>query len=271
MKYTLLKVLNVAVILTTVSCQLTQFNQLSGQYLYHYPGVQYHQSHLVSKSVSPLPSNVTTLFNVNTPYTKVDLRSPLPDIFSSTGIPAEEVEEAFDVEGAPRFLNSDGNYVISANSQLWPFLKDKDMSLIDFAATPCTVGQWHYHPFADEMNYVLKGEKIAVGVKGPGQPFRIVKDIKKGGAYFIPKGYLHFFINLSCTEEMKIVQFFNGDIVNNTVIIGSATTELPEEIISVAFNTDARIGAGLKSTRTQEVEVLRTSLYCRQRCGLPLP
>jgi len=212
------------------------------------------------------PSNSTPIFNYETPYKQVDTTRDLPDAFAA-GIPAEDSDIVFDLLGSKPVLNSVAGTVEVANSRTWPHLKGKGLSINHYQAPPCSVGVPHFHAFADELNYIIKGSNITVGLKGPGVPWYMVKNVKAGQIIIAPKGFVHFFINLSCSEVGEAVQVFT-DETSRTLTLGAVTGGIPTEILHTAFNTEASVAEELQAAHPQEAELLRQNHFCLKRCGL---
>jgi len=212
------------------------------------------------------PSNSTPIFNFETPYKQVDTNTDLPDAFAA-GIPAEDSNNVFDLLASKPFLNSVAGTVEVANSRTWPHLKGKGLSINHYQAAPCSVGVPHFHPFADELNYIIKGSNITVGLKGPGVPWYMVKNMKAGQIIIAPKGFVHFFINLSCSEVGEAVQVFT-DETSSTMTLGGITGGIPTEILHTTFNTEASVAEEIQAAHPQEAELLRQNHFCLKRCGL---
>merc|ERR1719244_890630 len=176
----------------------------------------------------------------------VDINTPLPDEFSS-GTPSDESNLIFDFPSARPVVHTQGGLFKTANLGTWPAVKGKGFSLVYVVAQPCSVGVPHYHPYADEVDYVVKGSNVSVGMKQPGGPLIKIKDVRAGQSVIFPKGWIHYFINLSCTETAEAMQVISGDEETFAQSVGSSLMDLPSEIVHAGLNTDQDIIEDLKS------------------------
>jgi len=212
------------------------------------------------------PTNSTPLFNFETPYKKVDTNRDVADMFTDA-IEAEGKEDVFDLNSSGLIRNTQAGTINIANIETWPFLQGKGVSIASFKAPPCSTGIPHFHTSHDELNYIITGSNITVGIKENLKPLNLMKNVKAGNVVLAPQGSIHFFINLSCTKVTEVIQIFPTEL-SSTTTIGSNIVSFPSEILTTAFNTDIDLTEALKETKLQEVEYLRLDSYCLKRCGL---
>jgi len=225
-----------------------------------YGGVQYSQQ-------EKFPTSSTPLFRHETPYKEVNTNKEVADMFVN-GIESREKGDVFDLLSSGLILNTVAGTASLANSITWPQLKGMGLSISYLKAPPCAAGIPHYHITSDEMNFVTAGSNCTVGIKAPNKPLNLIKNVEMGQAVVIPKGHLHFFINLHCTQVLEAVQMFNADAVGNTIPLGPDAMTLPHEMLHVAFNAEIDNFEELDNTKPEGKELLRLNQYCLKRCGL---
>ena len=119
-----------------------------------------------------------------------------------------------DAENSPRVYDHAGSQNVEvgaetdgmeARVQVIPGI----MALVSFNGAPCGLSFQHSHPYADELNYLLKAPKnLEVGYIAQNGSVIIIKNIKAGMTVHIPKGTIHWFFNKSCKSTVKALQFF---------------------------------------------------------------
>lgn len=274
-------VLGVLLTFTISSCQLTNTNNQPKYYQYQGPLQLSFQPNLLqqqqvdarsaipcesSNTPEPIvfPSNSTPLFNYETPYKQVS--GDLPENRFTEGVPAEDSELVFDILADQPVLNSVAGTVENGDSRSWPHLKGKSLSMKHWTFPPCGTAVPHYHT-SDEINFVIKGSNITVGIKEPLKPLDLLSNVKIGQVIFVPKGYIHFLINYSCTESGEAVQVFT-DEKSPAFTVGAMAADLTLEILHAAFNAEASVLKELQANVPHEAELLRLSSYCLKQCGL---
>jgi len=264
----------VLTLILTVFLALIPYNLVSPQY----QQTQYFLAHVPYHYTGPygggqyspqekFPTNSTPLFRHETPYKKVNTNKDVADMFVN-GIESREKEDVFDLLSSGLVLNTVAGTATTANSITWPHIKGMGLAIAYVKAPPCAAGIPHYHLNSDEMNFVSTGNNVTVGIKAPNKPLNLIKNVELGQVVVIPRGHLHFFINLHCTQVAEAVQMFNADSIGNTMPLGPDAMALPHEMLHVAFNAEIDHFEELDKTKPEEQEFLRLNQYCLKRCGL---
>lgn len=112
-------------------------------------------------------------------------------------------------DGPPNFVEPNCNSTVKFNNVSWAKgAADISAGLLEFNCQG-TVRQLHWHPYADEWAYVVKGSFV-VTVTGPGDdPWpSSVSRASAGSVWFFPKGWWH--IILCETDECELILAFSS-------------------------------------------------------------
>ncbi|WP_067933780.1 cupin domain-containing protein [Alicyclobacillus kakegawensis] len=110
------------------------------------------------------------------------------------------------------------------------------LSLGDLYLTRGHVREPHWHPNADELDYIVSGE-VTVSILDP-QTLRVTNNrLKPGQVTFIPKGWFHWIV--PDTEDAHLLVCFNDGKIES--VEGSDVLRLtPPEVFQQAYDIHAR-------------------------------
>jgi oxalate decarboxylase/phosphoglucose isomerase-like protein (cupin superfamily) len=110
------------------------------------------------------------------------------------------------------------------------------LSLGDLYLTKGHMREPHWHPNADELDYVISGE-VSVSILNPNTLQVCNYRLKPGQVTFIPKGWFHWIIPV--TEEAHMLVYFNDGKIES--VEGSDVLRLtPPEVFQQAYDIHAR-------------------------------
>ena len=133
-------------------------------------------------------------------------------------IEAEGKEDVFDLNSSGLIRNTQAGTINIANIITWRFLQGKGVSIVSFKAPPCSTGIPHFHTNHDELNYIITGSNITVGIKENLKPLNLMKNVKAGNVVLAPQGSIHFFficpwltVFLSKIKKSKIYLWYEEE------------------------------------------------------------
>jgi oxalate decarboxylase/phosphoglucose isomerase-like protein (cupin superfamily) len=110
------------------------------------------------------------------------------------------------------------------------------LSLGDLYLTKGHMREPHWHPNADELDYIISGE-VTISILNPNTLHVCNYRLKPGQVTFIPKGWFHWII--PNTEEAHMLVYFNDGKIES--VEGSDVLRLtPSEVFQQAYDIHAR-------------------------------
>jgi oxalate decarboxylase/phosphoglucose isomerase-like protein (cupin superfamily) len=185
-------------------------------------------------------------------------------------------------DGPPNFVEPECQSTIKFNNVSWAQgAADISAGLLEFKCQG-TVRQLHWHPYADEWAYVVKGSFV-VTVTGPeNDPWPMsVSRASAGSVWFFPKGWWH--IILCETDECELILAFNNKafIGQDDLDFVQAMQTLPPPIAAATMGVsqqewETRILPSLERNSFSEKNALSVSPKgscdaAAQTCTLPAP
>jgi oxalate decarboxylase len=119
------------------------------------------------------------------------------------------------------------------DSQNFPIAKTITGSLLELA--PGALRELHWHPSADEWQYVLEGE-VSVTMFGPGGRYR-TETLEKGDVGYIPQGYGHSLENVGDKSCRVLVAFNSG--VYESIALSEWIAGNPPDVLATNFGVPA--------------------------------
>jgi len=153
-----------------------------------------------------------------------------------------------------------GGYIYEVRDDVFPFTKSMSGGLIQMAAG--ALRDIHWHPNADEMHTVLKGQlKVTVvGIGGARQTFTL----KAGDVGFVPRGFAHTFEAVG--EETQVLLAFN-DPNWQTQELSTWLAVSPQYLTAASLNTTVGVVEGFPNAT--EDFIGSTSSACPTSPTLP--
>lgn len=191
--------------------------------------------------------NANTFANLLLPITKTVVIGP-PDSVSLTKTPGNMNQIISrspnrTLPGSPNLffdlkrnlaVRRDNNFLYEVTCTQIPMMLV--LSLGDLCLTKGHIREPHWHPNADELDYVISGE-VTVSILNPFTLQVCNYSIKPGQVTFIPKGWWHWIIPV--TEEAHLLVNFNDGKIES--IEGSDVLRLtPPEVFQQAYDIHAR-------------------------------
>jgi oxalate decarboxylase len=105
------------------------------------------------------------------------------------------------------------------------------MALFDVRFDPSGLGELHWHANAHELGYQLEGEG-EVGIfstDGAG----VILPVEPGTVTFIPRGYFHYFRNLSAGPMHRVASFSNAGV--ETYLWSATLPPVPQTWLAATF------------------------------------
>jgi oxalate decarboxylase len=106
----------------------------------------------------------------------------------------------------PPLVSDRGGQLWLVDSKNFPISKTMTGAILDL--NPGALRELHWHPTADEWQYVLDG-KVSVTLFGSGGRFR-TETLEKGDVGFIPQGYGHSIENIADNKCRLLIGFNSG-------------------------------------------------------------
>lgn len=123
---------------------------------------------------------------------------------------------SFDLAGqAPPVIDVAGGTIQEGNSTTFPALKGQGIAAYLLTLDPGGVRIPHWHPDASEMQYLVSGSGVQVGLITPANGAAPGTDVSytlqaPGWVGFIPQGWYHYIQNTG-TEPARMIILFNSD------------------------------------------------------------
>jgi oxalate decarboxylase len=102
---------------------------------------------------------------------------------------------------------------------------------------PGALRELHWHPTADEWQYVVEGQ-VSVTLFGSGGRFRI-EEMEKGDVGYIPQGYGHSIENIGATPCRILIGFNTG--VYETIDLSQWIAGNPVDVLATNFGQPAAL------------------------------
>jgi oxalate decarboxylase/phosphoglucose isomerase-like protein (cupin superfamily) len=162
---------------------------------------------------------------------KVATSTPLT---ASSGVQSKSSPTLFyDIKGNIGFERNPENVLYELTSTQLPVLEG--LALGDLFLSRGFIREPHWHPNANELDYVVSGE-IIVSILNPFSLQLLSYHVKPGQVTFIPKGWWHWITCVS--DESHLLVIFNDNQIQS--IEGSDILRLtPSDVFQLAYNVDA--------------------------------
>jgi oxalate decarboxylase/phosphoglucose isomerase-like protein (cupin superfamily) len=172
----------------------------------------------------------------------------------------------FDLAKSQPDAQAAGGVFRTATLDNFPALSGEGLSQRLFSIKPCGINVPHSHPRASELLYAIDAEDLQVGFAEENGGRVIVNRISTGFSTVVPRGLIHYQINLSCKNATYLVAYSSED--PGFVTVMAQTFLFPNYVLS-----------GTLGIAEIEVDKLRNGLQaspsvsfqqseCYQRCGL---
>jgi len=102
---------------------------------------------------------------------------------------------------------------------------------------PGALRELHWHPNADEWQYVIQGQ-ISVGLFGSGGRYRI-ETLDKGDVGYIPQGFGHYIDNIGSTTARILIGFNTG--VYQSIDLSQWIAGNPPDVLATNFGQPASV------------------------------
>ncbi|WP_420491089.1 cupin domain-containing protein [Neobacillus vireti] len=195
--------------------------------------------------------NAEKLAKVLAPITKTVVigpknAAPLKDLFREMFIPMNRRREGmwwgsttspelfFDVSDNVGFRRNPENVLYEVTTAQIPEMQD--LALGDLFLSRAHIREPHWHPNADELDFIISGEVI-ISILNPSTLELQTYHVKPGQVTFLPKGWWHW---ITCvTEEAHLLVAFNDGQIQS--IEGSDVLRLtPPDVFELAYDVNAR-------------------------------
>jgi oxalate decarboxylase len=130
-------------------------------------------------------------------------------------------------------IDNKGGWVKMSNGFLLPPLES--LAVYSLLLKPGGAREPHWHPNADELNYLIQGTARITLVSPHGNPETF--DLSAGDLSFMPKGYLHHIENTG-QEEAHFAVFFNHNYPSDIGISGCMGA-YSNEILATIFGVES--------------------------------
>ncbi|XP_072951759.1 germin-like protein 3-8 [Typha angustifolia] len=143
--------------------------------------------------------------------------------------------------------NMFGSNITAANVLSFPAVNTLGISMNRVDIAPGGVNPLHTHPRATEIGFVVYGE-VLVGFVSTSNVF-YYKIIKAGMNFLIPRGLMHFELNIGKEPALEITAFNSqlpGTAVSSMTLFGSKPA-IPDEVLAKTFQVDDNIVNLIKS------------------------
>ncbi len=135
----------------------------------------------------------------------------------------------------PPRVNNKGGKLWLVDSTRFPISKTVTGAILDLDAG--ALRELHWHPTADEWQYVLKG-KVSVTLFGSGGRYR-VETLEKGDVGYIPQGYGHSLENVG-DEPCRVLIGFNTGIYEE-IDLSEWIARNPVDVLATNFGKPAAL------------------------------
>ena len=149
----------------------------------------------------------------------------------------------FDLDNASPTVDVKGGTVREANKSTFPALSGMAIYLLELK--PGAIRIPHWHPNANELDYVISGQAI-IGLGAPDDvsPIAQTFEVFAGQIAWLPRGWFHYIKNGSETEDLKMLIIFSDDEPGD-IGISKAFQATPADVLGLAFNVDPGTFANL--------------------------
>jgi len=135
----------------------------------------------------------------------------------------------------PPIIDSKGGRLWLVDSHNFPISKTITGAILDL--DPGALRELHWHPTADEWQYVIEG-KASVTMFGSGGRYRI-ETLEKGDVGYIPQGYGHSIENVGDKLCRVLIGFNNG--VYETIDLSQWIAGNPTDVLATNFGKPAAL------------------------------
>jgi oxalate decarboxylase len=135
----------------------------------------------------------------------------------------------------PPKINNRGGRMWLVDSKNFPISKTIAGAILDLE--PGALRELHWHPTADEWDYVLEG-KVSVTLFGSGGRFRI-ETLDKGDVSYIPQGYGHSLENVGDKKCRLLIGFNSG--VYEDIDLTEWMAGNPVDVLATNFSKPAAL------------------------------
>lgn len=189
----------------------------------------------LSASIQSMSEHVLAATFSTKPAFVAGLKKLDKDVFITAQGPVPKPEYPFipshskiNIEGINPQITTKGGWVKIANSSNLTGLEDICMFSLNLNVNG--VREPHWHPNADELNYVLSGRARLTILSPQGKPDTF--EIGPGEGSYIPASYLHHIENIG-NEDMRMGVFFSNKAANDIGLSGSFSAYSNETLASV--------------------------------------
>jgi oxalate decarboxylase/phosphoglucose isomerase-like protein (cupin superfamily) len=194
--------------------------------------------------------NAKQLAKVLDPITETVVIGPTNSVVMSerkTGMSGSSPNLFFDLKNNLFFRRDANNLLYEVTSTQLSAMRG--LSLGDLYLTKDHNREPHWHPNADELDYIISGEVI-ISILDPFTPRMLTYHVKPGQVTFLPKGWWHWIT--AVTEKVHVLVIFNDDKIES--VEGSDVLRLtPPEIFHQAYGVNAKQLAKVLETITETV------------------
>jgi oxalate decarboxylase/phosphoglucose isomerase-like protein (cupin superfamily) len=147
---------------------------------------------------------------------------------------ARPPELFFDVSDNIAFQRNPENVLYEVTSAQIPEMQD--LSIGDLFLSKDHIREPHWHPNADELDFIISGEVI-ISILNPSTLKLQTYHVKPGQVTFLPKGWWHW---ITCvTEEAHLLVNFNDGTIQS--VEGSDVLRFtPPDVFQLAYDVNAR-------------------------------
>ncbi len=135
----------------------------------------------------------------------------------------------------PPKVNNKGGRLWMVDSHKFPISKTVTGAILDLE--PGALRELHWHPTADEWQYVLEG-KVSVTLFGSGGRYRI-ETLEKGDVGYIPQGYGHSLENVGDNACRVLIGFNSG--IYEEIDLSEWMAGNPPDVLATNFNKPASL------------------------------
>ncbi len=136
-----------------------------------------------------------------------------------------------------------GGTIREAKKSDFPVLDGMSIYLLELKPGALRIPHWH--PNANELDYVISGQAI-IGLGAPDDvnPIAQTFEVFAGQIAWLPQGWFHYIKNGSETEDLKMLVIFSADMPDD-IGISKAFQATPSDVLGMAFNVAPETFANL--------------------------
>jgi oxalate decarboxylase len=135
----------------------------------------------------------------------------------------------------PPRVNNNGGRLWLVDSSLFPISKTVTGAILDL--DPGALRELHWHPTADEWQYILKGT-VSITMFGSGGRFR-TETLEKGDVGYVPQGYGHSIENVG-DEPCRVLIGFNSGVYEE-IDLSEWMAGNPLDVLATNFSKPASL------------------------------